>query len=120
MKIKTVEELLEWLHHQRDTKIEFPNRGRVRFHIYSRKLIGGGVEGNLWFGLTLNEADMKLQEERPGALTVAVVPCKGESINHTMRKSFGPDTPLEALREAFPDGRNIDLIVDELLAVDGD
>lgn len=120
MKIKTIEELLEWLHQQRDAKIEFPNRGRVRFHVFSRKLVGGGVEGNLWFGLTFKEADMKFQEEKPGVLTVAVVPRRGGSIDHTTRKSFGPDTPLEALREAFSDGRNVGLIVDELLTVDGD
>lgn len=118
--MEKVNELLAWLHQQRDAKIEFPNRGCVSFHVYSRKLIGGGVEGNVWFGSAMKEADIKLQEGKPGVLTVAVAPCKGGSIDHTARKSFGPDTRLEALREAFPDGRNIGLIVDELLAVDGD
>ena len=120
MKIKTVEDLLEWLHQQRDAKNEFSNLGRVSFHIYSRMLIGGGVEGNLWLGPAFKEADGRFQEERPGVLTIAVVPSGEPSYIWIMRKSFGPDTPLEALRDAFPDGRNIDHIVDELLTFDGE
>lgn len=98
MKFKTVEELLKWLHQQRDAKIEFPTHGRVSFHVYSRKLIGGGVEGNAWFGSTFKEADVKFQEERPGALTVAVVPIEKSSIDYVGKKSFPGTAKLEELR----------------------
>lgn len=113
-------ELLEWLHQQLDAKNEFPTYGRVSFHVYSRKLIGGGVECNLWFGSVFSEADMKLQEEKPGALTVAVVPVEKLSIDYSGKKRLPRTAKLEELRQMFPNGRNIDLIVDELLTSDGD
>lgn len=116
LKFETVAELLQWLHQQYDAEREFPTQGRVIFHVFKRKLVGGGVEGNLRLGSIFKEADMKFQEETPGVLTVAVVPCGKSSIDYTKRKSFPGTAKLDELREAFPNGRNINHIVDELLA----
>lgn len=115
-----LESLAKWAKKQRKDTIEWSTCGRLCMHIYKRKLIDGGVELNLRIGTPQDEADVKIEERRPGVFTVAVVSCNGGSIDYTKRKEFALSEPIEALREAFPDGRNIGLIVDELLAVDGD
>ncbi len=119
-KFESVGEFLEWLHQQREAGTEFPTIGCVGFHIYMCKLVGGGVECNLWHGTGFKEADMKLQEEKPGVLTVAVVPRGEISIDYINRKPFLRTAKLDDVRNAFPNGRNIDRIVDELSAHNGE
>ena len=74
------------------------------------------MECDLWYGSGIQKADMKFQEEAPGILTVAVVPCGELSIDYTKRKPFPGAAKLDELCKAFPNGRNINHIVDELLA----
>lgn len=115
LKFDTVAELLQWLHEQRDAGIEFPAHRGVGFHVFSRALVGGGVECNLWYGPGIQEADMKFQEETPGALTVAVVTHGGARIDYTEREPFPGTAKLDELRKTFPHGRNIDKIMAALL-----
>ena len=121
MEFKTLHDFVEWLHQQRNAKIEFPTHGNVRFHVYGNALVGGGVQASLWLGPGDKEADMEFLEEKPGVLTVAVVPNGECSIDwtHKNKKRFAPDAPLEALLEAFPDGRNIGAIVEALKTLNG-
>lgn len=121
MEFKTIGDFLNWAHQQYEAGHEFPTRGNVSFHIYMNKvdLNKGGVKGNLWLGRAFAEADMGFLEEKPGFLTVAVVPNGGSSIDWTNAKRFAPDTPLEALLEAFPNGRNVGAIVEALKTFNG-
>lgn len=114
IRLSRIEELLRWLHEQRELGNEFPSIGRVNFHIYMRELTGGGVECNLRYD-SIFEADIKIEERRLGVLTVSVVPNGRLGIDYTARHKFLITDEIQALREAFPNGRNIDLIVDELL-----
>ena len=107
MEIKTTGDFLNWLHQQYEAGREFPALGRAKTHVYRNRVTGGGVQGNLWLDRAYAEADVGFLEEKPGVLTVAVVPNGECSIDWTHKKRFPPDTPLEALLEAFPNGRNI-------------
>lgn len=119
MKFETVEKLLAWLHQQYEAEYELPTHGNVSFHIHRNKLNNGGVKGDLWLGHGFKEADMGFQERKPGVLTVAVVPNGKLSIDWTNAKPLAPNKPLEALLEAFPNGRNIGPIVEVLKTFNG-
>ncbi len=114
MEFKTTGDFLNWLHRQYEAGCEFPALGCAKTHIYRNKVTGGGVTGNLRLGRAYAEADMGFMEKKPGVLTLAVVPNGELSIDWTNAKRFAPDTPLEALLEAFPNGRNIGPIVEAL------
>lgn len=114
MKFKTTGDFLNWLHQQYEAGREFSPLGRAEAQIYRNKLVGGGMKGNLRLSRAYAEADMGFMEKKPGVLTLAVVPNGELSIDWTNAKRFAPDTPLEALLEAFPNGRNIGPIVEAL------
>lgn len=119
MKFESLSNFLDWLHQQYDASYEFPICGNVSTHIYRNKLTGGGVQGNLWLGRAFAEADVRFLEGKPGFLTVAVVPNGELSIDWTHKKRFASDEPLEALLDAFPNGRNIGAIVEAFKAFNG-
>lgn len=119
MKFNAMYDFVEWLHRQYDAGHEFPALGRTEAHVCRNKLAGGGVKGNLWLGPGDKEADMGFLEGKPGVLTVAVVPNGKLSIDWTNAKRFAPNEPLETLLEAFPDGRNIGAIVEDLKTFNG-
>lgn len=77
------------------------------------------VEFNARLGTKNDEADLRAVEAKPGILTVAVVPNGESSIDWTNTKRFAPDTPLEALLDAFPNGRNVGAIVEALKRYNG-
>lgn len=119
MEFKTVGDFLNWLHQQHEAGHEFSALGQFKAQIYSNKLPGGGVGGNLRFVRAYAEADMGFMEKKPGVLTVAVV-FNGElSIDWTNAKRFAPDIPLEILLETFPNGRNIGPIAEALMTFRG-
>ena len=109
------QELKTWVKEHRDAGHEFPSYGPVSFHVYIRELTGGGVEFNLRYGSSLEEADVKIEERRPNVFTVAVVQDGGTSIDYTTKREYSMTDEIQLLREAFPNGRNIIQIVDELL-----
>ena len=119
MKFETVSDFLNWLRQQGEADCEFPTYGNVGTHLYRNRLCDGGLQGNLWLGRSFAWADMGFLEEKPGVLTVAVVPDGGCSIDWTRKTRFTPNTPLEALVEAFPNGRNIGPIVEALKTFNG-
>lgn len=94
--------------------------GDVLIQVYENRLPGGGVQFNLRNDTQENGADIRVMEATPGHFTMAVVPCGGVSIDYSISKTFDMTDSLEAIRAAFPYGRNIDLIVDDLLVYDGD
>lgn len=110
-----LKELKTWVKEQRDTGHEFPIYGQVSFHVYTRELTGGGVEFNLRYGSGLEEADVKIEERRPNVFTVAVVQNGGTSIDYTTKREYSMTDEIQLLLEDFPNGRNINDIVDELL-----
>ena len=119
MGLNTVHDLVEQLHQQYEAGHEFSTRGCAKAQIYRNKLTGGGIKGNLRLSGAYAEADVGFLEETPSVLTLAVVPNGELSIDWTNKKRFAPDTPLEALLEAFPNGRNIGAIVEALKAFTG-
>lgn len=109
------QELKTLVKEHRDAGGEFPSYGHVSFHVYTRKLIDGGVEFNLRYGSGLEEADVKIEERRPNVFTVAVVQNGGTSIDYTTKREYSMTDEIQLLLEDFPNGRNINDIVDELL-----
>ena len=119
MEFKTLHDFVVWLHRQYDAGREFSALGHVEAHIHRNKLYSGGVKGDLWLGPGDKEADMGFLEEKPGVLTVAVVPNGELSIDWMNAKPLAPNKPLEALLEVFPDGRNVGPIVEALKTFNG-
>ena len=109
------QDLKAWVKEHRDAGHEFPSYGHVSFHVYTRELTGGGVEFNLRYGSSLEEADVKIEERRPNVFTVAVVQDGGISIDYTTKREYSMTDEIQLLLEDFPNGRNIIQIVDELL-----
>lgn len=109
------EDLRKWVIERHGLEDEFPSYGQVSFHIYRGKLTGGGVQFNLRYGSFLEEADVKIEERRPNLFTVAVAPNGGLSIDYVNKREYLMTDEIRLLCEAFPNGRNINEIVDELL-----
>lgn len=109
------EDLMKWVIERQGLEDEFPSCGQVGFHIYRGELTDGGVQFNLRYGGFWGEADMKIEERRPNVFTVAVAPNGGLGIDYTTKREYSMTDEIQLLREDFPNGRNINEIVAELL-----